>query len=452
MEKYICSDYIKLIDTLKTIPFKGFGEYEAWHAICIFIYRHMSGSIKREKEKSFITKKRKDLHFIKRYYKALSTHSYELRNIELVNDKNLFFFSDYYDTRNDMKELVDNVYAVLDNSQMVYPKLIQKKTFKFKYLFLVLSWFYSINRISISDDLKYYILKILSLSYLFKECIDRNEQQLISAASLLSLNDENYNENLLFQFFKRNGKSTATLQHGHFWNTKNGDNLIYYAHNFKELTADYLFAWGQYTCDLAIKDGVNPDRLKPLGMPKYCKHFEKLSVRHEKVFGVFFNTPGIGRESNIKMIKIANYLFQNYGYEYYVKLHPTDEESAYGDVFFERGFRGFAEPMSVLSFSQMIDFSIVCASTVLFEQLYFNKPAFRYCPEGEIDLFEGLEFAAFSNFEQLDNVFSGYINDETEFLRLFSQLSEYCCGKGNIAENYRQAVNNLKTNENKGEL
>ena len=444
MKKYTVAEYQKLLDQFKMLRFAGLKKYDAWHYIAISAYRYMYLPHDDDHTIGFAKRVRIAILLVLRALWTLLLRGYCLEGIEKAEHKTILFLSDYYMSRRDMNTTMQTVSASSDAIVMVRAEKKKKIRLNPKYFFLVTDWVLKINKLQIAPDLKYLLMKTVADTYLFHECIRKNAKAILKVNALLSLNDENFTENILMQFCHRHGIPTATLQHGHFWNTKNSDELIWYAHNFKNLLADYFFAWGQYTCDLAVKDGVSPDRLIPVGIPKYIGITEKLPLNHNKVFGVFFDTVSIGSKTNLDLARFANSLSEAYGYSFWVKLHPTDSAERYKDIFNSR-FIGFAEPMSVLDFSKKIDFSLLCASTVFFEQILFGKPSFRYSPSDLPDYFEGLDFSAFSDEKQLKDIVEFYLHDEEGYLCQYKALSDYCCGAGSIEENYRQAIHRLNS-------
>ena len=444
MKKYTVSEYKSTIEKLKEADFKGFRKYETWRFLYIHIYRYMyvpqyienNGLVKR----FFIY-----LSLIFKAFARMHLMRYTLSGFSKSGSRSLLYLSDYYNSRTDMQNTMVNLADSIDDVDLIRAEKTVKFSFNPKALFYVLSWFNQLNKMQIDINLKTILLNELVHAFVFEKCIKNYSDDILKADALVSLNDKNTDENLLVQFCRLNGISTAGLQHGHFWNTKNSENLMYLNTDFSCLTADYFFGWGQYSYSLAIKEGPYKDRFVPVGIPKYLERLEKLPVINNKVFGVFFDTIASGAKTNFELAKYADFLSEKFGYKYIVKLHPTDNEERYKGLF-GSNFIGFAEPMSVMDFSKKIDFSLICFSTVFFEQVYFNKPSFRYIPNPELDIFEGLTFSSFKDTDELNQLMEYFVNEKENYLNEYRKLSDYCCGAGDIKENYKNAFRMLKSN------
>lgn len=447
MKTYTVSEYKDVLQKLHSFHPAGLNACEAWNCICIYAFRHM---VVPSNETQLSTVK-KLLSVIKSFLQViglLCLRKIEFSNLEDVGQKTILYLSHFYRSRSDMCSIMQKISQISDEVQLVCTQTRHSINLNPCNLFFPFNWFRQLRAMHLSDSLTRILFFSTADAYLYAKAIRRNAERILCANAFLSLNDENADENLLVQFCKKNEIPTATLQHGHFWNTKDSQEVIHYAHNFKELTADYLLAWGQYTCDLAMRDGVTAERLIPVGIPKYVDEPQALPIRHEHVFGVFLDAASTGSKTNLDLIRYANDLSEAFGYSYMVKLHPTDSPDRYQQIVNDR-FLGFAEPMTVLDFCKQIDFSIMCASTVFFEQLYFQKPCFRYLPQDSIDLFEGIDFSVFSDKQQLSELMQLYCEHEETYMQKYHKLVEYCCGAGSILENYRNAIRQLSQKKDK---
>ena len=446
MKKYTVSDYKTVLQKLHAYHPAGLRAYEAWNYLHVYVFRYMLFP----QDGTDLGRIKRPVHFLKQVVRivgVLMLRRYTFSGTENAAQKTILYLSDYYGSRKDMRATMQLIGHITNKTETVCVRAERRFSPNPKYIFLALNWLRQLRALKLDDALVTLLLHDTATAYLYARAVRKDAERLLRANALLSLNDENADENILMQFCKQNGIPTATLQHGHFWNTKDSEEVIHYAHNFKELTADYFWAWGQYTCDLAEKDGVTRERLLPVGILKYADDPEKLPLRHERVFGVFLDGVATGAKTNLDLIRFANRLSESFGYSYYIKLHPTDSPDRYRGLVNDRCL-GFAEPMSVLEFSRQIDFSIVCASTVVFEQLYFAKPCFRYLPPDSIDLFEGIAFSVFSDEQQLYELMRLYSEQTDAYMRQYLELTAYCCGAGSIAENYRNAIRQLDQKRN----
>ena len=114
-----------------------------------------------------------------------------------------------------------------------------------------------------------------------------------------------------------------------------------------------------------------------IGNPKKQIERKRFDV---KTIGLLLDSSE-SHELNIEFAKFVNEYCSRYGYDLYVKLHPTEErfKEKYKYLFSENNCKGiWAKDISLGGFSEKIDLAVVRYSTCLIEMLELGVPAFSF--------------------------------------------------------------------------
>lgn len=248
----------------------------------------------------------------------------------------------------------------------------------------------------------------------------------------------------LVQLFKKMNKKTATLQHAFFAAKSDKSNVL--GEQGIELecsNADYFLAWNDATVLEARKQGVDAEKFRVLGIPRYIgQDFEENSFEHNAHsyrFGVVLGVRD-NEKQNISMIQIANAIAQKYGYKYYLKYHPAFlgmEYDAYTKVEYYLG--NIEKGKSLEEYAKSVDFSIAGNSTVMMELLYLKYRTFHYTDKHMYEKYSEMQEITFSNFEEFENVFKV----ETE---KFEEVRKRYCGPDDSRQKYCEFFKQLMIN------
>lgn len=182
-------------------------------------------------------------------------------------------------------------------------------------------------------------------------------------------------DSFLVQKFKKKGIRTVSLQHG--MASASFDKYIFlYSHS-----DDYL-AGNFFTINEAKSVGRGENMIPAgligsIGNPKKQIERKRFDV---KTIGLLLDSSE-SHELNIEFAKFVNEYCSRYGYDLYVKLHPTEErfKEKYKYLFSENNCKGiWAKDISLGGFSEKIDLAVVRYSTCLIEMLELGVPAFSF--------------------------------------------------------------------------
>jgi hypothetical protein len=82
-------------------------------------------------------------------------------------------------------------------------------------------------------------------------------------------------------------------------------------------------------------------------------------------------------------------------------------------------------------------------SSVYAELLYMNTTTFRFVPDGSIDLYKRLHQGTFCDEVGLVRLLDEMKTNKEDILKVCSENKAFLFAPGNIAENYRIAIQNL---------
>lgn len=362
---------------------------------------------------------------------AMFKNAYE--NKQKGCSKQVFLFTSSYRGRKDYALMMDRVVHV--NENYIYLKSIEKKknieADGCQYLIYIIIWFIQMSKKNIPFMWRLFIVIHLYYSFIEVKCIERclNNRDV---KTLVTFCDVHSVDALATQYFKKNGFTTVTLQHGHF-NSKDRGWV------FSCSKSDFFLTHGEFANREAEKCGVSKERLVPVGMMNYISSDKECESngRESHIFGVLLNGPGAA-DDNKGLLSLSNYFAKKYGYKYIIKSHPVLEISVYKNLIEDELLYGFAEKgISIAEFSKQVDFAFAGNSTVFMEFLFLEKMIFRYVGICQ-DIYEGIEEFRFMNKEDLDNIYSNCIKNPDMTIKNIIRVKDYLCQNGDIARNYRE--------------
>lgn len=395
----------------------------------------------RAKNNSFI----KEL--LKLLIKICIIENYEIGEESNVSKGEVLMFYSAEKHRDDMKMLLTSVGNLIHNKDYLFIYNSKKLSFKNILQIFKLKLYYS----KLRTEFKVLESIILSLAIIEKKIIEKKFFD--------NLNIENYKllitfcdcfpeDNLLTQKLKSEGIKTATIQHGLYVYHNNDDSLL--NHFYDNFISDYIFLWGNDTKEVFKKAKIDEDRLLVLGNPKYINldknkiYKDRLRKKDECIFGVVLNNP-LGHEENKKLIRIANEICKKINYKYLIKPHPSINMDDYKNII-DNDYLKMILPqkLSILEYTEMVDFSLVGLSTVYLELNLFLSPVFRYIDlTYNYDTSKSLNKDYFTEIEEFIQIYNSFRNDKKSWISKMNQYSKIFFHDENIEKNYRMQIKNL---------
>lgn len=376
----------------------------------------------------------KSIYFIKIIKDALI---YEYNFILKDNKASHLLFSNISKNRRDYIEIFDKYKAIVEN----YDEVSLEKKFVFKSIVVNMYRFFlemynskNLENIKFFDKLRLSLLmvKYKNMQRSFKGMININSYDLCTTFC-----DAHSADNLVAQICNSANIKTITLQHGQYRGLKQGletpDSEAY--DNF---VSDYLLCWGQATVDEFVSKGVCEERLIKVGaLKEYSNSKKNISLfENENVFGVILNGETY-RESNLKMLKIANELSETLNMDYVVRLHPKNKSNFYKKVVKKN--TKFIKDINGKSYSNLVSFSLIHMSGVYLELLSGSEPFFILDDRYTEQLFLFPE-GSFRNSNELIEKYNYYLSNPVEYQDILSAKFDYFNFPGTKKSNYINAL------------
>lgn len=357
---------------------------------------------------------------------------------ENVEDKKdvLFFYGKYW-WREDHQQTFCNFTSRFVNYGCIFGKK-QKISFNFDFinrLWFGIKWLFKSAKY-IPIPLSMYLLPNIDMIFYMNQLvkkIDFSDYKLVVVYSELSPD-----ENFLVQYAKKMGLKTATLQHGVFVARKNDSQPVDRGIQLRESIVDYFLAWNKFTEDNAILEGMNPEKIFTLGIPKFINYASKPEIDTIKkdIFGVVLNgfTPEFDAQ-NREMIRYANQIADRLNIKYILRYHPDMKGYEYANLCTTRCC-GINDDKSISEYAKKVDFSIVDASSVFIELVFIKHPVFRIS-NAKDDVYSTLSIdGAFSTVDELERL----INTKNV---ISERAFDYLCNTNDVFDSYNHFFKNI---------
>lgn len=193
-------------------------------------------------------------------------------------------------------------------------------------------------------------------------------------------------QNLLAQYFEKNGAKVIGLTHGVNYIYKN--NIPIDCINYENLNFDCL-VWSETTYNEYINYGLSPSCLHIAGYPKpICiKEMKKLTSIKKILILLCRATFD---QSNIRLLQMLQPLTNKYSI--YLKLHPSNNFTRYNTIAKSNGFIIIPEETLLINCldNSKFDIAIAVNTTSYYEILAAGIPCFRFEDGNEYDLAKGI--------------------------------------------------------------
>lgn len=248
--------------------------------------------------------------------------------------------------------------------------------------------------------------------------------------------------NMFAQIAKLKGLPSATLQHALY--IKFPDNIFSQgAINYKNMTADYILAWGESLKVFWKNTEVSQDKMVIAGSNvKECireiTNF-KQDLPSDNFFGLILSAE-YWRDSNIKMLEIAQNLSDATGIQYEILFHPTNNVENYFEQCQITPKAFHKKIPDISSFVRDKIFSICHTTTVYYTVLMNKRRCYRFSDLDFVDTI-GLDDIFGNKDELLKRVLAkDYCLKNEDFEQINVILEYHFGGKKN---NYKKAIDTI---------
>lgn len=402
----------KLFSNLNEISFKGFPNVR-WN----IIFGRLSLSFQC---KEFNT--RAKIIGVLNFFYSLLFPRVPCYNLEKKSEKGILFFNSCCDRKSNIdrlhfvSDLIQNKTVVLGNKSRRQFNIIPAiKIFRY-----IPYWYLSLRKRNISFIQQLIILNRLIYVYQVLGYIDKNIE--VSNYSLfVSYYDSLIEDSFWEEIFRLKNIKTASLQHGQFISYRE-DMVNNCGIELRTFKSDFLLCWNKYTKREAVISGIEESKLPILGIIGYVskEHWNRCIKPNNDIFGVVIGHPDY-IEENIVLVNAANSLSRAKGLKYYLKLHPNYKEDFFKDIVDQSYYLGnIKKGINMMDYANMVDFSIVGASTVLTELVFLGHEVIRYSNQSIRDKYRDIK--AGLTFSEPEKIVDAYNIGNFEVDSLFDDL------------------------------
>lgn len=338
----------------------------------------------------------------------------------------------------DRKSIVQTIYATAQTAEdacimqikqnYIHNRTIKEKLIRLKKVF-VLAW--QITRLfgTLTDKLVF-----LYTAQLCSELFGVLDKKMKNSPNLMVMFCEtNFVPSIVVQYCQLCEIKTATLQEGVFMEYRGGTNDIYRGIDLKCILSDYFLTWSCYTYDVAVKGGVNKERIHIVGNPRCLLAGNKTQKKNGayEVFGVALGAGFVLSRENIQLIKMANKLARHLNMRYVIRFHPGEMgvQEQYTNEYYTKNTQ--ISSMSVDDYVNMIDFTIMVSGGLYPELVYRRHRTYKLNIYSVSDQYRDIQWNSFANYKELETL----VNNDAE---LTPEQIEYIVGPDNLEERYRK--------------
>ena len=353
-----------------------------------------------------------------KFYKLLFRTFYETDNWNFEKGSSNIVFFLQNSTRQDVVKMVKSVANIVENRNFIY--LSKKKSLHlskfYKYLKLLIKWNKELRRTNLTRNQINKTLNVLLRMTKLKvklEALEYRDYKL-----LVNFYDAETIGNFVSQTFKLNDVKTATLSHGIVLAERDNSIIDYAGIELKGFVSDFFLAWNNLTKYEAAKQGVDIDKIKVLGIPKFLGWQDFKLKSQPNVLGVVLDNWS-GDIFNKILIDFANKFCKRNDFKYTIRFHPSFNGKEYNNFIDQNYFIGNNKSSTIANYSENVEFTIIANSTVFIELVYIKHKVYRYSIKDHLDKFRDLGHNTFENFKEFEKLYKNKI-DESD--KLFDKL------------------------------
>lgn len=315
------------------------------------------------------------------------------------------------------------------------------KNFSLKYMFYNIKEARKINRQLKSIKNKTHRLFLVNRLLKLKKINEFLKETNLNSKVAMCFFDSGFFENLAMQFFKNNGAITVTNQHGQpvfkswDYDRMNQSQIL----NFK---CDYFLAKGEFTRKQFVNAGFKAEQVVVIGSFNNVNSYSR-SYNVRRIFCTFLNCvtlPGADKV-NKKLIDITANISEKMGFQFYIKLHPSDSIEKYKSFSHPGLIKIVAKETSISDIAEQIDFGIINESAVYLDLLNYKVHSYRWDNRTLFPLIED-NGSIFTELEELESKIKNWMDlSEAQKNKYFDEISFFYNGH-NDAQHYIQAFIN----------
>ena len=402
----------KLFSNLNGISFKGFPNVR-WNVI----FGRLSLYFQCEE----FDRKAKLVSILDFFYSLLfpKTPSY---NIEKKSTKGVLLLNNCCDRKTNIDRL--HIISDLIQSRTIILGNRLRRRFNIIYTFNILLympfWLLSFRKRDIPFVQKLIILNRLAYLYQVFGYIKKNIE-IHNYSLFVSYYDSLTEDSFWEELFRLEKIKTASLQHGQFISYRENTE-INCGIELRTFKRDFLLCCNKNTKREAVISGIEESKLPILGIIGYAskEHWNRCIKPNNNIFGVVIGHPDYIDE-NIVLINAANSLSRAKGLKYYLKLHPNYKEDFFKDIVDQSYYLGnIKKGINMMDYANMVDFSIVGASSVLTELVFLGHEVIRYSNQSIRDKYRDIK--AGLTFSEPEKIVDAYNIGNFEVDSLFDDL------------------------------
>lgn len=303
--------------------------------------------------------------------------------------------------------------------------------------------FCSLNRINLLKSRIWISIQILNAQNIIKE-LERIDAK---CKSVIMFYDGGFEGNIVSQFYKQQGATTITLQHGQcLYRDKNHDRINQSV--ILNFISDYCICKGEFAKKQFIKAGFDESRLLALGNLDFVDGLNEgiITDDEKKVFCIFLDTPSYPfyKESTKQLIDVANSFCEKFNFIYFIKPHPADKEKSYLESIDRKYCKEILDSNhSLEEIGEKNDFSIFHASAIYADLLLRNIKAYKLETEIDFDIVLD-EFDTFTSIDELHEKNEIWINtDVSKKYAFFKEQNELYSNPYDVKRRYQDFIKSL---------
>ncbi|WP_035291757.1 hypothetical protein [Clostridium sp. KNHs214] len=268
------------------------------------------------------------------------------------------------------------------------------------------------------------------------------ERFLNDAQIIVTFCDAYSPDNLITQIAKLKGIKTATLQHGQYRvlseGNENADSEAY-----ENFISDYLFTWGQATVDEFSKVNICKEKLIKTGaLRSFTFNNRRVISMNKKIFGVVLCGETY-KDTNIRMIKLANGFYEKYGLKYFLRMHPRNPQKDYLAHVNKKALYGFSNNIGNVDYASIVDFSLIHMTGVFVELLSINTPLAVYKDDFLEKIFQ-IEPYCISDLDGLSKFYDDLLINTKKILDdQYNKYHYFNEPKEKLSTNYSMAISKI---------
>ena len=425
--------YYQTLQQISKIRFSGLEQYESDRLLAVQTW-------------NYYTDKFESHRLIRILWKCFSRgYSY---TFEDKKGQILFFYSHVHADRSDYFDFFSKVASCTKDSYIVkgYPKKQSFILLFFRNLFYIYKWKKELLPLKVNSIYEEMIILTLLRCINWKDIIKSNKKVLSQYSGVVTVFDILPEEYMLVSFFRNHNLPSSTMQHGHFMKKQwisNDSFTTGFAFHYS--LSEYFLAWGELTKQYAFESGMEANRIKLLGCPKFIDY---VPIEHnkdpnsQKVFGLLLEggNGAIIERFNMEMIRICTHFAQKNGLNLLIKKHPSwSIDYAMNEI---APFQTIVEiadnRMSITDFSNKVSFSISSSSSVYAELLIIQSVVFRFTAPYFIDRYSGIKYGEFHNEEELQSYYDELKFNRDSVIEKMKRNSDTISPTTGIRERYEQ--------------